>query len=663
MPEAAPEVIPQALLEACAKRGIKYESLSEDDKTLILRILKEYKSGGKSPTRDILYQADYREIPVSMYQFLNDPQYLGEAGIYPIWKDNLIEALDTPGRVNEIIFTGGIGIGKSFGSTAVILRKLYELICLRDPQRFYGLAPGTQIYFGLYNVLKYKAEDDNYATMMGMAQNSPYFRQFFDQNIKNPTRIPFPNSIKLVVGSNELHAAGEHLFALLIDEVNVMKKGGTQARGQAQLLYDAARRRMKSRFADKGKVPGILCMMSSRQNESSYLEKHMEEVKNDDTVRIYSYPIWQVKPKKFKKETFTVVIGDRNRSSFILKAGELVPPDLKTVEAPIDFLQDAQRDIEGFLRDDAGVATFAMRPLISHRENIYQCINKERRHPFYSEYIISNAKVEDPIFNYFDASAACNVINSVRSPKLNPGAPRYVHIDLAVSNDCCGISMGHVARTGLMRTVNHDGVYIDSVAPIICMDFMLQVRPEPGAEIDLGGIRKFIVYLRTCGFNIAKVTFDQYQSKLMMQTLANSGFEAGELSVDRDDRAYIALRDAVNESRFEAYDHKQFMWEILNIQHDSEKRKIIKPKIGGMIGHFDVVDSVAGVAYHCTTADLTAVSTFSQQEAESTKKMVAASDRQDQSDQGSIRWLVRDIKEKDQLDPDWLESIGGGDFR
>lgn len=54
----------------------------------------------------------YREVPVSMEQFLDDPYYLGEAcaSIYPAIREDMIQLFERPYR--EFLSTGGIGVGK-----------------------------------------------------------------------------------------------------------------------------------------------------------------------------------------------------------------------------------------------------------------------------------------------------------------------------------------------------------------------------------------------------------------------------------------------------------------------------------------------------------------------------------------------------------------------
>ncbi len=116
--------------------------------------------------------------------------------------------------------TGSIGSGKSTVSALALSYKLYLLSCLHDPATFYGLMSGSSILFGVYNVFKYKA-DDNYSTLKVFIEQSGYFVDYFP-TMKMRRRsakdgLFFDNSVYVISGSTELHALGLNLFSLCVD--------------------------------------------------------------------------------------------------------------------------------------------------------------------------------------------------------------------------------------------------------------------------------------------------------------------------------------------------------------------------------------------------------------------------------------------------------------
>jgi len=55
----------------------QFQNLSEQEKQIALKILKEYSETGKSEEYEKLLYADYKEIPVDIITFITDNRYLG----------------------------------------------------------------------------------------------------------------------------------------------------------------------------------------------------------------------------------------------------------------------------------------------------------------------------------------------------------------------------------------------------------------------------------------------------------------------------------------------------------------------------------------------------------------------------------------------------------
>ena len=80
-----------------------------------MRILEEFRAEGQSSTYRDLMEVDYERVPVSIGQFLTDPDYMGKdlKGLYPVWQKDLREVFGSASRVVEWIMTGSIGCGKT----------------------------------------------------------------------------------------------------------------------------------------------------------------------------------------------------------------------------------------------------------------------------------------------------------------------------------------------------------------------------------------------------------------------------------------------------------------------------------------------------------------------------------------------------------------------
>lgn len=332
---------------------------------LALQIAEEVKLYGTSPTYQEILSIDFLREPVDPETFLFDPYYMGRIGkgLYNKWVDVLLEVLDPNNGYYEFICTGAIGCGKSTVAALALAYRLYWLSCLKDPAQFFGLMHGTPLLLGVYNVFKYKA-DDNYGMLKVFVEQSEYFREHFPtlkmKNRSSKDGLYFDRGVYVISGSNELHALGLNLFALLLDELNFMRipnaPGNTLS--QAQKLYTACRRRLESRYMYKGTVPGLMVLISSRNVETSWLEHHISEVKGTKGVFIADYALWEVKKEVmgYSGRTFKVQVGDAFSGSRILDPGEEPAPGSKIVEVPEEHRADFERDIEGCFTVDTRVS-------------------------------------------------------------------------------------------------------------------------------------------------------------------------------------------------------------------------------------------------------------------------------------------------------------------
>lgn len=484
--------------------------------------------------------------------------------------------------------------------------KLCLMSCLRDPARYYGLLTDSLIIFGIYSITKRQVSDAGYFKLRGFLDSSPYFLNKYPRNRKIDSKVQFlRQKVQIVPGSQEMHALGLDLFAFMMDEVNFMRtkesKETGKMVGQAYDLYNATRTRLLSRFMRPGgTLPGMMILMSSRNSQTSFLEERLKQI--DPKVTFVSdYPLWAVKPKHlFVKPRFTVEVGDRTSRSRVLKPTDKPRKDAKVLQIPGEYRDRFDEDVDQALRDLAGVATFNLSPLIRDRQSVFDAIHPDMVHPFSRDVVTVDYQTDERIDEFFEIESVCSIEQSVWKPKINPGAPRFIHIDIGLTEDGLGFAMGHPAGTVRNSRVNEDGTISEVPNPVVIMDLMLRIVPPPGSEIDLSKVRSFIVYLSKL-FRIVRLTFDRFQSADSIQIMTKLGFEAGHLSVDRDDEAYVGLRSALFDRRLIYYEYAPFIDEVLDLERDAKERKVdhpVRSSKGGR-GSKDVSDAVAGVLWHC----------------------------------------------------------------
>lgn len=370
---------------------------------------------------------------------------------------------------------------------------------------------------------------------------------------------------------------------------------------RAEVLYNAMQRRMKSRFERKGRLPGILFVVSSKQTNDDFTAKRIKEATKDPTVFARDYALWDVKPDiYYSGEWFHVVVGNEQAPSRILAQDEDVdevkvtlPEDCVVIEVPEDFRGDFENDLEGAIRDLAGVATVSVSPYIQRRTKIIDAIRKDMRHPF-------SVQVYDPSqpgrFYWHKMLRAADDAEGGQRPILSPYAPRHIHIDPSMTGDSTGFAMGHVSGWREVVRRDDEGNRYPERAPEITIDVVLRIVPPIGGEIILGDVRKLVYQLGKHGYMITCVSIDSWNSADAIQKLNQRGYNAIQLSVDRTMGPYDLVKSALYEDRLYYYEYEPLLQELRELEHDRLKRKVDHP----LRGSKDTADAVAGVVWTLT---------------------------------------------------------------
>lgn len=474
--------------------------------------------------------------------------------------------------------------------------QLYVLSCYDSPHGLYGLDPASEIVFIFQSLNATAARRVDYDRFKAMIERSPYFQEHFpfDKDIESELHFPKRIIVRPVSGA-ETAAIGQNVFGGIIDEVNFMAviEGGKNAGengvyDQAVALYNSISKRRKSRFGSAGKLPGMLCLVSSRRYPGQFTDIKEAEAREEiartgrTSIFIYDKRTWEIKPPgSYLKETFDVFIGDEARKPRIMEPGEKdrLPEHFKSmvVTIPMDFLDDFKRDLLSSLRDIAGVATLARHPFIVNRESIAAAMRRKNI-CFAQEWV-----------DFEEVRLSINFDQIVK-----PDLPRFFHGDLAITGDSAGFAIGTV--TGFKTISPVPGV--TELLPVVHIDALLEIKPPKGQEIKLGKIRDVIYTLRSLGLNIRWGTFDQFQSRDSMQLLRQSGISVGYQSVDLNATPYEFVKNALYDQRLSMPYHAKCLRELSSLE------KIVKGRVNKVDhpqgGSKDVSDALAGVVYGLT---------------------------------------------------------------
>jgi hypothetical protein len=543
----------------------------------------------------------YRELPVDFRTFCESPEYLNKPGI--LWP----KVIEHGVRINsgdyvEAVLTGAIGVAKTTLAIYTIAYQQYVLACMEEPHETFDLDPSSEILMVLQSLNKNVAQDVDYKRLRDMVSNSPWFEENFPYQKDRETDMRFPrNMIIKPISGQDTAAIGQNVIGGIIDEINfmaVVEKSKQSKNGetydQATQNYESIATRRNSRFAQLGALPGMLCLVSSRNYPGQFTDKKEAEAKTNKTIYIYDRRIWELRPERFgfyrgtRTEAleerwgknypfwFHVFVGDSTRKPRLVDSPlEFKEEDRHLVHAvPIEFKAAfVEKDLLTQLRDVVGVATQAMHPFMLNTDAIAACFGLVRS-------VLSRDKgdfVTSQIAMY---------------PKhfMHKEEPRFAHLDLSDTKDSTGVACGFVPKF-----VEVDRGDVKEILPVIQFDFILEVLPPKGGEIDYGRIRRML-YMVNKHVKLKWVSADTHQSKDMLQILAGQGFTTGTQSMDTDNLAYDMLKQAIYDGRVVCPPQIKAIKEASQLELVPSSGVIDHPPNGSK----DLTDAMAGVVYGLT---------------------------------------------------------------
>lgn len=530
---------------------------------------------------EYLFEAcsNVREL-VDMDTFLFDRAYLNldETYIYPAVIDACHD-LDKD-TYTEAVLKGALGTGKTTIANIMLARSIYKISCMRDPQTTFGVQSKSSLVFTIQSVrfaTAKKAVFEEFGSYLG---NSPYFTEIckYDPKVQSQMIFRKQNLHIMPVSSSNTGVISMNVLGGILDEMNFMQKiensksGSADASGefdQAKSLYDTLARRRKSRFTKQGKLPGILFVVSSSRFPDDFTELKAAEAAmcggKDAGIYVYSHSQWSAKPRDtFLAEEFKVLIGTENIRSKIITEGDYVPEGATVIDVPMDFYNEFDKDIEGSIRDFAGLTSLATTPFITKRDYIYQCMSAAEGAGYYNA------------FNVEEIDLSLGIPKPVLDRlRLDVNEPRACHIDLGLRKDACGIAVGHVA--GWKRVDRRDpdtNTLHQDWMPVVAMDFILRVVPPPNEEIEFSDVRQLIIDLRDkYGLPIKWVTMDGFQSVDSRQIFKKQKFLVDYLSVEKIE-PYRTLRDALYDIRLLLPKNSIVAKELAELEQTTHNNKI-----------------------------------------------------------------------------------------
>jgi hypothetical protein len=446
---------------------------------------------------------EYEERPVDVKTFIDSPLYLDAKD--ECWEKikndlaDLFEGYDDVEmrwKYNEAVFDEGIGAGKSYKTSIIIVYLLYRILILKNPQKFLHLARGSGIYFMNMSIRADQAKKIIFEEISQRVENAQWFKM--RGYLPNPdirSELQFPKNINIIPGnSKETFPLGFNLLAAVMDESAWYTE--TETHDVAEEMFNALNNRIKSRFG----VKGMIVMISSPRYVDDFIEKKMEEAETNSNIFARRRTSWESKPKSFFSGDTVEIYG---------------------FTIPKEYETDALRNFDKFRRDCMAVPSLALEPYFKEYELLEKAIDPQIANPFNPEGLIK------------------------KEFRGKPGYTYYMHIDLSLTTDATGIAMCH--REGdkiivdlIMKIKAPDGREIDLSA---IKGIVLELRAR-GFSIGKCTYDQFqsassIQELNKMGINAERLSIDKDLS--CYETLKD-GIRAGKVKYYRNDDFIYELK-------------------------------------------------------------------------------------------------------------------------
>ena len=501
--------------------------------------------------------------------------------------------------------------GKSTCAVFILVRKLYEISCYSNIQGKFHLMNSALIVFLYFSLSKFQAKRTGFKQFKDTIDSIPYFLEHFPRDPKANDELRFPSNVYYFYGTGTGDAIGANVLASILDEANFFSDSGGDGSDYKEVadLHRALIARQESRFLRNGKNESLSVVVSSNTFKSSYTEELKKRSLTDPSIKCYRARSWDIKPKGTYSDIFFYVFcGTDKVDPFVIdspmdlisklnlsldpnqtvkEAVSKLPNDLRTLvdEVPVDFKNQYIVNIVKALQDFSGFSVESTNTFFNNRNVFNSCIDDSIPSLFTkTEFVIEtqNDSPQNSIMFY---------LSGRQFP--NPDKPRFIHVDLGLSTDACGISCCYKSGVKMVDGVEH---------ATYSYDFSIRIVPPPAPKkISIARTEEFLIYLRDkLHLTIGMISWDQFQSSSSQQRLQELGFPVRYQSVDRTDKAYLYFSECLylNCVTFNSQFSDDIQHELFNLIHYRDKHKVDHPsdtKHGGMK---DRMDAIVGSLYN-----------------------------------------------------------------
>jgi len=250
------------------------KALPPSDQDALFQLLYDAQGGDATALED-LYTVAYDEIPVGMEEFVLGRRFLNLRGLINKEKMDLLINFAQP-HVRKAWMAVGSGGGKSFCVSIAMAWMIYCVCCLKRPDLFYLLGPGSKIAVINLSVSKEQARDVIFSEFLARVGGSPWFTGKYKAWT---AKARFPKRVyALSGGSTATSYYGYHTVFGSLDEASFLMDGN---RSVAEELVEALQKSLSTRFPRAFK----LFVISTLRSPDDYLYTQIERIK-EEGVRV-----------------------------------------------------------------------------------------------------------------------------------------------------------------------------------------------------------------------------------------------------------------------------------------------------------------------------------------------------------------------------------------
>ena len=567
-------------------------------------------------------KADLIRPIVPVDEWIRDEYYVGKDGLklYPYWRSVIKDIFESGHQYNQVVLSGGIGAGKSTCGIFIMIRKLYEISCYKNIQGKFDQMDSALIVFLYFSLSKFQAKRTGFKQFKDTVDSIPYFTDHFRRDLKANDELRFPSNVYFLYGTGTGDAISMNLLCSLLDEANFFSDSGGDSTDYSEVasLHRALVARQESRFLRDGKNESLSIVVSSSTYKSSYTEELRKRALTDSTIKCYRARLWDIKPKgTYSDQTFFVFCGTDKVDPFIIdstidlishlslsldpslsvsEAVDKMPMELRVLvdEVPVNFRNQYVVNIVKALQDFSGFSVESTNNFFTNRKVFNSCIDPSIPQLF--------TKTEFVIETQNDSPYNSIMFYLTGSTFPDPDKPRFLHVDLGLSMDACGIACCYKSGTKMVDGVEH---------PTYRFDFSIRIVPPPAPKkISIARTEEFLIYLRDkLHLRIGMISWDQFQSSSSQQRLQELGFPVRYQSVDRTDEAYVYFSECLylNCVSFTSQFADDIQHELFNLIHYRSKHKVDHPsdtKHGGMKDRMDAIVGALRNAQQCAPQEV-----------------------------------------------------------